>query len=69
MSTPSALRPWMWYAAGVALIVWGVAVPRDRSLDHFGGFTSGAAILLTVGLLFVFLGYAMARLERGIRGD
>jgi hypothetical protein len=59
----------MWYATGIALIVWGVASPRDRSPDHFGGLTSGAAILLTLGLLFVFLGYALARLERGIRGE
>ena len=69
MSRSSGFRPWMWLAAGVALMVWSVAAPRDRSPDHFGGLTSGAAILLTLGLLFVFLGYAKAKLERGIRGD
>jgi hypothetical protein len=59
----------MWVASGIALVVWAVAAPRDRSPDHFGGLTSGAAILLALGLLFLFLGYAKARLERGIKGD
>ncbi len=66
---PKWFRPGVWYASGLALVMWAVALPRDRSFDHFGGLTSGAAILLTVGLLFFFLGFSMAKLERSVHRD
>ena len=62
-------RPWTWYTAGLALITWSVALPRDRSPEHFGWFTRGAAILLAIGSLFLFLGLSMAKLERAARRD
>ncbi len=66
---PKWFRPWTWYAAGLALTLWAIAMPRDRSPDHFGWLTVNAAILLTVGSLFLFLGFSMARLERAGRRD
>jgi hypothetical protein len=64
MTIPKWFRPKMGYVREVALIAWGISLPRGASPDNPGGLSSSSGILLVVGILLLVLAYVVTKVER-----